>query len=196
MLAVAMVFLAAVVRGQDRTFVRTVEHVDLDRYAGLWYEVARLPNRFQQRCAGDVTAQYARRADGGIAVVNRCRTADGHIEAEGLARVVDQASNAKLRVRFAPAWLSLLPMVWGDYWIIGLAEDYSWAVVGSPDRKSLWVLSRRPALDGRAYDAAIRAARDNGFDTAQLTATRQADAPRRDFRNAAGVIPSARRKAA
>ena len=152
--------------------MRTVARVDLDRYAGEWREVARFPNRFQDQCASDVVATYARRADGRIDVFNRCRREDGTIdEAAGVARIVDTSSNAKLEVRFAPAWLSWLPMVWGDYWIIGLADDFSWATVGSPDRDYLWILSRAPALNQEAWDAAVDAARANGFDVTRLQKT-------------------------
>src|SRR5688500_2232418 len=110
--------------------VRTVPFVDLDRYAGDWFEIARFPNRFQDQCVGDVRATYVRRPDGRVDVVNRCRTSARETEARGVARIVDQRTFAKLKVRFAPPWLSWLPMVWGDYWIIGLAPDYSWAVIG------------------------------------------------------------------
>ncbi len=152
--------------------VRTVASVDLDRYLGEWFEIARFENRFQRRCAGDVRASYARRADGRIDVVNRCRTDTGEISANGVARIVDPRTSAKLKVRFAPAALSFLPFVWGDYWILGLADDYSWAVVGSPDRKYLWILARTPALDAARLAAAHAAARRNGFDTARLVATK------------------------
>jgi apolipoprotein D and lipocalin family protein len=153
--------------------VRTVPFVDLDRYVGDWFEIARVPNRFQRQCVGDVRASYARRADGRIDVVNRCRTADGQTEARGVARLVDEQSQAKLEVRFAPAWLSWLPPVWGDYWVIGLASDYSWAVVGDPDREYLWILARTPRLEAESISAARAAARDNGFDVAHLVQTPQ-----------------------
>lgn len=154
---------------QNSAPVRTVASVDLERYAGEWHEAARLPNRFQDKCAGDVRATYTRRGDGRIDVLNRCRARDGSTtEALGLARVVDTATNAKLKVRFAPAWLSFLPMVWGDYWILGLAPDYSWAVVGSPDRKYLWVLSRTAAMNRASLDAAVAVARAQGFATGAL----------------------------
>ena len=144
--------------------VRTVPFVDLDRYAGEWFEIARFENRFQRQCVGDVRASYATRADRRIDVVNRCRTADGQAEARGVARLVDEQTHAKLEVRFAPAWLSWLPAVWGDYWIIGLAPDYSWATVGSPDRKYLWILARTSEVGADTYAAALEAAKSNGFD--------------------------------
>ena len=152
--------------------VRAVPLVDLNRYAGDWFEIARFPNRFQRQCLGDVRASYALRADGRVDVVNRCRTAEGPIEARGVARVVDERTSARLQVRFAPAWLSWLP-VWGDYWIIGLAPDYSWAVVGDPGRKYLWILARTPHLAPDAVAAARQAARTNGFDVERLVQTSQ-----------------------
>ena len=158
---------------QEAAPVRTVPSVDLARYLGEWHEAARLPNRFQEKCAGDVRATYARRSDGRIDVINRCRARDGSTtEARGIARVVDTATNAKLKVRFAPAWLSFLPMVWGDYWILGLAPDYSWAVVGSPDRQYLWILSRTAVMDPAQFDAAVAVARAQGFATDALLRAR------------------------
>jgi apolipoprotein D and lipocalin family protein len=160
--------------------VRTVDAVDLHRYLGDWFEIARFPNRFQQSCAGDVRATYATRPDGRLDVINRCRAANGHvIEAQGVARVVDARTSAKLKVRLAPAVLSFLPFVWGDYWIVGLAGDYSWAVVGSPDRAYLWILARTPVLEAAGVDAARAAARANGFDTDRLVTTRHTSDGRR-----------------
>lgn len=154
------------------TPVRTVSAVNLDRYIGEWHEIARFPNWFQKKCTGDVRATYTRRSDGRIDVLNRCRLKDGSTsEARGVARVEDAKTNAKLKVRFAPAALSWLPMVWGDYWIIGLADDYSWAVVGSPDRQYLWILARNPALDETQYATVTAVARDNGFDVTRLART-------------------------
>jgi apolipoprotein D and lipocalin family protein len=170
---IPLLMLSAAPAAQDaRTPVHTVASVDLDRYAGEWFEMARFPNRFQRRCATDVRARYARRDDGRIDVVNSCRTAAGEVtEVEGIARVVDRRTPARLEVRFAPAFLAFLPMVWGDYWIIGLAEDYSWAVVGSPDREYLWILARAPAVSVAAYEAAVSIARANGFDVQRLVRT-------------------------
>jgi len=160
------------IHGQDQELVRTVAAVDLDRYLGDWFEIARFPNRFQRNCVSDVRASYSRRADGRIDVINKCRTEDGGvIEAHGLGRVVDSRTFAKLKVRFAPAVLSFLPFVWGDYWILGLADDYSWAVVGSPDREYLWLLARTPVIDADRFVSALAAARANGFNVEHLMDT-------------------------
>lgn len=148
-----------------------MDAVDFNRYLGEWFEIARFPNRFQRACTGDVRATYTRRSDGRIDVLNQCRATDGRlIEAHGVARIVDAHTSAKLKVRFAPAVLSFLPFVWGDYWIVGLGDDYSWAVVGSPDRRYLWILARAPTTAG--LNAARAAARANGFDTDRLVMTR------------------------
>ena len=176
-LAVGLVWWSPVAASARQTMpggpVQTVDKVDLGRYVGEWFEIARFPNRFQRQCLGDVRAVYANRPDGRIDVVNRCRTDDGVTEARGLARVVDSRTGAKLKVRFAPAVLSFLSAVWGDYWVVGLASDYSWATVGSPDRKYLWILGRSSAMGPEAYAAALEAARSNGFDVARLIKTEQ-----------------------
>lgn len=151
----------------------TVPQLDLQRYAGRWHEVARFPNRFQKQCLGDVTAEYVLRPDGQITVINSCRvTGDRTERAEGLARKAKASGpNSQLKVRFAPQWLSFLPMVWGDYWVIALADDYRYAVVGSPDHTYLWILSRTPSMNDTDYAAAIDRARANGFDVSKLVKT-------------------------
>jgi apolipoprotein D and lipocalin family protein len=143
-----------------------VESIDLDRYVGKWHEIARYPNRFERMCAREVTATYARNADGTIAVVNECRKEDGSLQrAEGAARVV---APGKLAVRFAPAWLGFLPFVWGDYWVIELAPDYSYAVVGEPSREYLWILARDPRLDEGTMAGIAARLPALGFDPAKL----------------------------
>jgi apolipoprotein D and lipocalin family protein len=167
-----LVLALSVAVGEEAPPVKPVGSVDLGRYAGRWFEISRYPNRFQTSCAGDVTATYERRDDGRIRVVNRCRRKDGSVtEAEGLARVVEGSGNARLKVRFAPAWLGVLPFVWADYWVIGLADDYRWAVVGTPDRKYLWVLARATSLSPEDESAALAKARENHFDPSRLVPT-------------------------
>ena len=153
----------------------TQDWVDLARYAGRWYEIARLPNRFQDQCAGDVAATYTLRPDGRVTVVNECRRRDGQTtRAEGVARRADEKGPAsRLKVRFAPAVLSFLPFVWGDYWIVELDRDYRYAVVGDPARKYLWILSRSPEMDAATYESLAATAGRLGFDTARLVRTPQ-----------------------
>jgi apolipoprotein D and lipocalin family protein len=162
----------------DGQVLAVVPELDLERYAGQWYEISRFPNRFQRGCAGEVTATYSLRPDGRIAVTNRCRQANGEMkEAEGVARRVEGRPASVLKVRFAPAFLGFLPMVWGDYQVIALGPDYDFAVVGTPDRKYLWILARTPAMEPGRYKAAVEAARAQGFEVGRLMQTQQEGAP-------------------
>ncbi|HLE01711.1 MAG TPA: lipocalin family protein [Bdellovibrionota bacterium] len=148
-----------------------VSRVDLSRYVGKWHEIARLPNRFQSGCDHS-TAEYSLRDDGKVRVVNTCRKENGEIDqAEGVAEVVEpgsQASQAKLKVSFLPGWLRWTGIGKGDYWIIDLAPDYSYAVVSEPKRQYLWILSRRSALSRREYEGILDRLRTQGFDLSQL----------------------------
>lgn len=172
-----LLFAALMVKAERKAKepLRVVPSVDLPRYTGLWYEVARLPNRFEEKCAGDVTAEYTLKSADRIKVVNRCRKRDGKMtEAVGDAKLADKKGpNSRLKVRFAPAFLSFLPVVWGDYQIIELAPDYSHAVVGDPSRKYLWFLSRNPQMDEATYLRLTEAARSQGFDVSKLIRTKQ-----------------------
>jgi apolipoprotein D and lipocalin family protein len=142
--------------------VRTVASVDLDRYLGLWHEVARIPNRFQKQCARGSTAEYGLRGDGRLDVVNRCVKRDGKLdEARGVAKIVDAESRAKLAVSFV-SFLGWRPF-WGDYWIIGLDADYRWAIVGTPDRKYGWILARSPTLDEASLQQIDAILERNGY---------------------------------
>ncbi|CAN7625984.1 lipocalin family protein [Variovorax sp. LjRoot84] len=158
-----------------RAPLQVVAPVDLQRYAGLWHEQARLPNRFQKQSAGPATAEYTLLGDGQMEVRNRCILDDGSFdEAVGVARVAPVAGQpgaGRLEVRFAPEWLGWLPAVWGDYWILKLDRDYQVALVGTPDRKYLWVLSRAPRLDDAALDAELDYARSLGFDVDKVELT-------------------------
>ncbi len=161
-----------------RAPLQVVAPVDLKRYAGLWHEQARLPNRFESRCGASVTAEYTPLDDGSIEVRNRCVLQDGKIsEATGAARVVPvpgQPGAGRLEVRFAPAWLGWLPAVWGDYWILKLDRDYQVALIGTPRRDYLWVLSRAPKLDEATLQAQLDYARSLGFDTGKVVRTADA----------------------
>jgi apolipoprotein D and lipocalin family protein len=151
--------------------VHTVPQLDLSRYAGLWHEIARLPSHFQRDCASYVTAQYTLRQDDLIGVRNTCRDADGDLlQAQGVARTVAGAPG-RLQVRFAPDWLAWLPLVWADYWVIALDPGYQWAMVGTPDRDYLWILSRTPGMDRVRYDDLSARARAMGFAPEDLILT-------------------------
>lgn len=147
----------------------TVSHVELSRYLGRWFEIARYPNRFERDCASDVTANYAAQPDGHIAVVNTCRRNEGKLKtANGKAKIVDLATNAKLKVTFF--W-----PFYGDYWIIALEPEYRYAVIGEPGRKYLWILSRTPSLDDATYVTVLRQVTAAGYDPAKLLKTPQKD---------------------
>lgn len=158
--------------------VTTVDRVDLQRYLGRWYEIARIPNKFQAECARDVTATYTARVATVINVTNECLHDDGIIErAEGVARIRDANTNAKLEVRFAPLALSWLPFVWADYWILDLAPDYSYALIGEPGRRYLWVLARTSTLDPAIYERLLAKASAQGYDTSKIQRTQHSPAP-------------------
>lgn len=145
-----------------------VASLDLQRYSGQWHEIARLPMFFQRKCASDTTATYTPRTDGNITVRNACRTKAGDMDiSEGVARPVDGAPGA-LEVRFAPGWLSWLPMVWADYWVVDLDPDYQWAVVGGPSRKYMWVLSRTPTMSAALLEQIKGRAATRGYDLREL----------------------------
>jgi apolipoprotein D and lipocalin family protein len=159
---------ATPVRAGDEQPLEVVESVDLERYLGLWYEIASYPMYFQRGCTA-TTADYSARDDGLIEVVNRCRkgSLDGKLkQAKGRAKVVDTETSAKLKVSFFGPF-------WGDYWIIDLDPDYQWAVVGGPKRKHLWILSRTPQMDEALYDEIVARLPAQGYDPNGLNMTEQ-----------------------
>lgn len=157
--------------------LEVVPTVDLERYQGTWYEIARLPNRFQDECDGEVTATYTLREDGRLDVLNTCaRDGRSPSRAEGIARRAgEDGPEGKLEVRFAPAFLGWLPFVWGDYWILELDPEYTHALVGSPDRKYLWILAREPGIDPATLERLRLEADRRGFEVERLRMTRQRD---------------------
>jgi apolipoprotein D and lipocalin family protein len=143
-----------------------VDHVDLERYAGKWYEIASIPNMFQRGCTRTI-ARYELRDDGKLEVINSCRK--GGLDEEpsstsGTARVVDEETNAKLRVSFF--WPLSIP-----YWIIALDDEYQWAVVGTPSRNHLWIISRSPTMDEELYRRIVQRAAEQGYDVSELERT-------------------------
>jgi apolipoprotein D and lipocalin family protein len=165
LVSMSLIALAGAVRTSEP--LTTVPSVDVKRYVGTWYEIARYPNRFQKACLSDTTANYTLLASGIIEVLNSCRQANGSMKtARGKAKIVDTISNARLKVTFF--W-----PFYGDYWIIGLAPDYSYAIVGEPRRDYLWILSRSPKMSGQTYAEVLERIRAAGYDTSRLIQTPQ-----------------------
>lgn len=158
--------------------LETVASVDINRYTGRWYQIAFYPNRFQQQCTGNVTADYRLLYYGRIEVINQCATASGTDKVVGEARLQQPRflgiplgkpfSTARLEVRFAPAIISWFPGVWAPYWVIQLADDYRYAVVSEPTREYLWILARTPTLTAQDYAAIKTRLQAQGFDVSKL----------------------------
>ncbi|PSK92627.1 lipocalin family protein [Taibaiella chishuiensis] len=151
--------------GEDSMDLQTVPYVDLKRYLGKWYDIASFPQRFQKGCRC-TTAEYSSNEDGSIKVVNRCRVAGKEKVRTAKAKVKDKKTNAKLSVQFF--W----PFT-GKYWIIDLAGDYSYAVVGHPSRNYLWILSRQPVMEAAVYQGILDRLRLQGYDISRLEKTPQ-----------------------
>ena len=145
-----------------------VADLDLARYTGKWHEIAHLPMYFQRNCINDITATYTVLPDGTVRVDNACRNAEGTMDRSvGVAKTVPGQPGA-LKVRFAPSWLTWLPMVWADYWVIEKDPDYQWAVVGGPSRKYLWVLSRSPTMKREQFERIKADAKKRGYPVQKL----------------------------
>ena len=152
--------------------LETVEYVNVERYAGKWYEIGRYPNFFQSDCASS-TAEYTANLDGTIGVFNTCLDADGSVNStiQGTARVADSSTNAKLKVTFPGIPFS------ADYWIIQLGANYEYAVVGEPTRTNLFILSRTPTLDDETLNAILTELVNRGYDPARLIYDKVVAAP-------------------
>ncbi len=166
-MALGLLFLLGCSSPEDMT---VVESVELERYMGTWYDIAHFPKSFQNGCSC-ISAEYAIESDSRVSVVNSCTEIDGNVrKAEGHAYIADTETNAKLRVSFF--W-----PFFGDYWIIDLAEDYSYALVGSPDRESLWVLARERTLPEKTFESILDTAQSRGFDITRIELVSQGDCP-------------------
>ena len=169
-----MTGLSKVVHAQETQIVRSVDHLEISKYMGTWYEIAKFPNWFQRKCARNTQATYRLLGSQQIEVLNQCVTAgDERIQAVGLARPRANGLPAQLEVRFAPSWLGWLSFTWGDYWVLDLDADYQLAAVGDPSRNYLWILSRAPQLSASAYSALTQRLTLMGFDIKRLEKTPQ-----------------------
>ena len=167
---IASAIMGVMVPDSHKSELEVVSSVDLSRYVGRWYEIARLPNRFEKKCADSVTATYALRPEEKIEVVNRCRKSSGeYTTAKGKAKIVDKKTNAKLKVTFF--W-----PFYGDYWILDLGSNYEYAVVGDSSREYLWILSRTPRIDETLDRQLLAKMAAQGFKTELMIRTSQSDA--------------------
>lgn len=154
------------------TEVTAIPKLDLNKYLGRWYEICRLPLRWEDETAADITATYSLNGDGNIKVDNRCFDEDGKpSQAIGEAEPVDD-TNSRLKVTFLPEYVRWLPFTKGDYWVLKIDRAYSTALVGTPDRKYLWVLSRQPQLAEDTKAEFLAEARRQGFNLTNLITPR------------------------
>ena len=177
-LVLAASLIVSACAGMDsRAPLTTVPAVELNRYAGTWYEIARLPMWFQRHCV-DSKAVYTLRSDGAVSVHNECVTGSGGVaQAEGVATVVDSKTNARLTVVFDNFFARLFGSSReGNYWILELDPDYQVAMVGTPDRRYLWILSRTPMLDEPVYRRYVGRAQELGFPVSDLIRAKRASA--------------------
>lgn len=165
----SFMILAPALAADPPQALRTIQSLDVPRYMGTWFEIAKYPNRFQKQCVRNTSAEYSLQKDGTVKVMNRCQLASGDMDdAEGQARQIGGLKSPKLEVRFAPAWLSWLPMVWGKYWVIDLDPEYQLVAVSEPSREYLWVLARTQQVDEAKYNALLQRLKAKGFDLNKL----------------------------
>lgn len=167
-LCVSIIITTMIINNVNGQTLETVKNVDLNKYAGKWYEIASYPQRFQKGCHC-TTAEYTLSDKGYVIVENRCNrdSINGKQSyIKGKAFVDKNSGNAKLKVQFF--W----PFK-GKYWIIDLAEDYSYAVVSHPNKKYLWILSRTPKMDSNIYDGILNRLKEKNFDLTKLERTIQ-----------------------
>ncbi len=148
--------------------IETIPTLDLNRYLGRWHEICRLPLRWEDEAATDITATYSLNEDGKVRVDNRCFDKDGKpTQALGEATPVD-GTNTRLKVTFLPKGLRWLPFTDGDYWVLKLDPGYRVSLVATPNRKHLGLLSRDISLPPEIRGAYLAEAQRQGFDLADL----------------------------
>lgn len=142
--------------------------LEAGRFAGTWYVVATIPDRFHRDCGGNATVTYTQLPDDRLRVQNRCTAGDGSVHrAEGVARIPADAPD-RLELRYAPDWMGWLPLAWSELLVFGIAPDYGAALEGTPDREHLWLLSRSPVLGQTGYERLVALARRQGFEVDRL----------------------------
>ena len=158
------------VYGSSLYGIKTVENLNIGKYLGVWHQIALIPNYFQKDCVDETQAEYEVLSDDSITILNSCLSVDGkRLVAAGIGRATGEPRNfARLKVSFAPKWLAWIPFVWGDYWILSIDDQYNSVLIGSPDRKYLWILSRQKFIQKESFANYLEKAKKNGFDTSLL----------------------------
>lgn len=172
--ALLFAFVASgLISAQSYADQQTVDQVDLTRYVGTWYEIASIPQTFTKQCVGNTTAEYTSLPSGEIQVINSCDKSNGKRSvAEGRAKIVDTVTNAKLKVTFVK-FFDWIYRFGGDYWIVGLEDNYRYAIVGHPTKEYAWILSRDPAMSKEDLLTAYGTLQSNGYDTCKIMTTIQ-----------------------
>lgn len=171
-LVLQIVFTLVLFAQNKEVMLTTVDSVDLQKYVGTWFEISKIPNSFQDQCIKNTTATYKIDEDGDIIVLNQCIDEDGELDdAEGLARVVDKKTNSKLEVSFV-SFLGWRPF-WGDYWIIGLEQNYQYVCVGTPSKKYGWILSRKKEMQKSVLEKCYDIFKKNGYDVSKFELSTQ-----------------------
>ncbi|MGD9698564.1 lipocalin family protein (plasmid) [Acinetobacter haemolyticus] len=165
--ALAIISLSTTTRAET-VAPQAVDQVDIEQYAGKWYEIAHLPMYFQRKCVSNISAQYSVNTDQTMRVLNSCRIANGEmISSEGIAYPQNKG-NSKLKVSFLPQALRWMPFSKGHYWVLRVDPEYKVALVGGPSNKYLWILSREPQLDEATYQSYLETAKHYGYDVTKL----------------------------
>ncbi len=172
-IAVASALIAAFAAKDAKKSLTSAAQVDLDRFAGSWFEIARLPERGEKDCGADSRVTYAR-TDSGLRILSLCRLSDGSVRrVTARAKLRDDATQSRFKISYLSPALDALPFVWSDYTIVDVADDYSSAIVGKDNRKQLWLLAKTPTVDDKTRQDFLNTARAQGFDTSALVFTPQ-----------------------
>ncbi len=163
--------------GEQPAEVTSVEELDLSRYLGLWFEIGRLPLKFEDDGARDITAEYSLQEDGTVKVDNRCINEEGE-PTQALGRAVPDDQHAgRLKVTFLPAALRWIPFTQADYWVLKIDDGYRHALVGTPDHENLWLLAREPQVDAGTEAEFLAEATRQGFELGRWTRPEQSGRP-------------------
>ena len=166
--AIALSIISFTTTQAETAAPQAVERIDIQKYAGKWYEIAHLPMYFQRKCVSDISAENTVNADQTMGVLNSCRIENGEmISSEGVAYPQNQG-NSKLKVSFLPPGLRWIPFTKGHYWVLRVDPEYKVALVGGPSTKYLWILSREPQLDEATYESYLDTAKYYGYDITKL----------------------------